>query len=75
MKVLVKRFASLRTDPHQEPQAVHLPAGATVLDLLATLGIDPDEIGILVVDGKRATFAQELKENDRVTCIPQIGGG
>lgn len=75
MKVLVKRFATLQKGPGREPLAVHLAAGATVNDVLATLGIDPDEIGVLVINGRRATFAQELQENDLLTCIPQIGGG
>ena len=39
------------------------------------LEISVDEVGILVVNKRDATFDQKLKENDVLTLIPVIGGG
>lgn len=75
MKVTVKHFGSLKQDPYHTPTEVMLASGATVEDLLAAIGIDKDDVGILVVSGKPATFGQQLRENDLVTLIPHIGGG
>lgn len=75
MKVIVKRFATLKQHADQGPVEVELAPGAVVSDLLSTLGITPDEVGILIVSGKQATFGQALKGNDLVTLIPPIGGG
>jgi len=75
MKVMVKHFASLKQDAGHGPMAVKLAPGATVGDLLSKLRIEQNEVGILIVSGKQATFGQKLKGNDLVTLIPHIGGG
>lgn len=75
MKVTVKHFATLKQDAGQTPIEVELDPGATVSDLLSKLGIEQDDVGILIVSGKQATFGQTLKGNDSVTLIPHIGGG
>ena len=75
MKVRVRYFASLRQEKGQAPMEVGLDPGATVGELLSELGIEQDQIGILIVSGKSATFGQKLNENDLVTLIPHIGGG
>lgn len=75
MKVIVKHFASLKQAAGRGYMAVELAPGAKVSELLVKIGIEQDEVGVLIVSGKQATFGQELKENDRVTFIPPIGGG
>lgn len=75
MKVIVKRFATLKPNADHGPIEIDLDPGAVVSDLLSTLGIAQDEVGILIVSGKQATFGQVLKGNDLVTLIPPIGGG
>ena len=75
MKVTVKHFATLKQDASQAPIEIELDPGATVSDLLSKLGIEQDDVGILVVSGKQGTFGQKLKGNDVVTLIPHIGGG
>jgi sulfur carrier protein ThiS len=54
---------------------VRLPAGARVSDLLAALGIGIDDVGVLMVNREDGRFDQELRDADRVTVIPLIGGG
>jgi sulfur carrier protein ThiS len=54
---------------------VRLPDGARVSDLLAALGIGIDDVGVLMVNREDGRFDQELRDADRVTVIPLIGGG
>lgn len=75
MKVTVNHYATLKRDAGPAPIEIELEPGATVSDLLSKLGIEQDDVGILIVSGKQATFGQILKGNDSVTLIPPIGGG
>jgi len=75
MKVTVKHLAKLRREGEKDFVEVESVSGATVVDLLSQLGIDQDDVGVLIVDGTQATFDQKLKDNSVVTIIPNIGGG
>jgi molybdopterin converting factor small subunit len=75
MKVTVKHLAKLRREGEKDFVEVESPPGATVVDLLSQLGMDQNDVGILMVDGAQATFDQKLKDNNVVTIIPNIGGG
>lgn len=75
MKVRVKHFASLKKGAENGPVTVEIPDGALISDLMSKIGIKQDDVGILMVSGKQATFGHPLKENDVVTFIPHIGGG
>jgi sulfur-carrier protein len=55
--------------------AVVLAAEATVRSLLTHLGIREQDVESVYVNGRGATFAQELFSGDRVTLLPPIGGG
>ena len=54
---------------------VRLPADATVSDLLSTLGILIDDVGVLMVNREDGRFDQQLHDGDRVAVIPPLGGG
>ncbi len=56
-------------------QHLALPAGSGIGDLLARLGLPEAEVGVLLVNGRDASFDQGLRDGDRVTIIPPIGGG
>lgn len=75
MKVRVKYFATLKPKANPGGEEVQLARGATVDDLLGILDIAQDDVGVLIVSGKQATFDQVLKADDLVTLIPHIGGG
>lgn len=74
MDVEVSLFESLK-DRRPEGGRVPLPTGARVSDLLAALGIAVADVGILMVNREDGRFDQELRDGDRVTVIPPIGGG
>ena len=75
MIVTVKHFSTLKKAVDQDPIEVELEPGATIIELLTQLGIEQNDVGILVVNGKQATFAQKLQDNGHITIIPHIGGG
>lgn len=75
MKVVVRHFFSLRRESAQGPREIELDPGALVCALLQKIEIDKDLVGVLIVNGKQATFSQKLNENDNVTIIPHIAGG
>ena len=74
MDVEVSLFESLK-DRRPAGGRVTLPTGARVSDLLAALGIAVADVGILMVNREDGRFDQELRDGDRVTVIPPIGGG
>jgi len=61
---------------NDEPK--HLPAGATVADLVATLGLGPRRVAVEVNREivMRATYASTvLNDGDTVEIIHFVGGG
>ena len=74
MEVLVKLYATLQRGRFAE-KAVELPSVAIMSDLLNRLDISPDDVSILMVNGRDASFKQELHQGDSITLIPPIGGG
>jgi sulfur carrier protein ThiS len=54
---------------------VQVPAGTTVTDLLAALGVERDRAGFVLVNGQRTPYDTELHGEDTVFIIPFLGGG
>ena len=75
MKVTVKLFAIQGENRDNASQAVILNYGASIQDLLESLDVSENDVGILMVNSRSATFAQTLYNGDIVTIIPSIGGG
>jgi molybdopterin converting factor small subunit len=48
---------------------------ATVADLLASLKVDPSEVGIVTVDGRQSTFDKLVPAGCRVCIFPFMFGG
>jgi sulfur carrier protein ThiS len=74
MEVDVSLFATFQSNRFHRSR-IQLPKGATVMDLLAKLAISADDVGVLIVNSRDATYRQRLADGDRVTLIPEIGGG
>jgi len=74
MKVKVKLFASLRTLGPDE-QALELPDGATIDDVVHILKI-PETIRLLkIVNGEHRPANHVLNEGDELALFPPIAGG
>jgi sulfur carrier protein ThiS len=74
VRVTVKLNATLR-DGRFETQARDLPDGSSLADLIADLGIAPDQAALRFVNGRHAELTDELHDGDTVALFPPIGGG
>jgi molybdopterin synthase sulfur carrier subunit len=74
MVVEVKLFASFRENRFKEKQMELVDAGSPA-DILAELNISTKLVGILLVNGRGASFDRKLAPNDVVAIFPAIGGG
>jgi len=74
MKVGVRLFSYFQKDRFIENR-IRLPESSRIIDLLIMLDINRDDVGILVVNNKDASFDYLFKEGDVLTLIPIIGGG
>ncbi len=74
MVVEVRLFATFRQNRFKIDQ-LQLPQKTTPADIITKLKIVPNEVGILLVNGKRAQEDQILSQNDVVSIFPMLGGG
>ena len=74
MKITVKLFAYFR-DNRFLTQEQDLPQGTTVQDIIAALAIDPDEVGVTMINSRHCKLKQAVEEGDQVAIFPKIGGG
>ncbi|MDR3421342.1 MAG: MoaD/ThiS family protein [Xanthobacteraceae bacterium] len=72
--ITVKLFASFRRGRFLEASRDY-PTGARVADVVADLGIEPGDIGMIFIDGKRADPDRVLSVGDRLALFPLLGGG
>lgn len=75
VEVEVRLYASLRRYRADNPLKVLLPAGSTVLDLLAGLGIPPAEVQTVFVNRRALAREAVLQDGDRVDLFPAVAGG
>ena len=78
MTVMVTFFADLRRflpRGADGPQRYTVPAGATVADLLAVIGVAPDAEVTAAVDGEQADRDAPLHEGAEVMLLSPMEGG
>ena len=88
MRIRVRLYARLRqqvsaailasTPVPEEPGSpleVSLPAGSTLADLMAHLGLPASSARIIFVNGVSRDLSHALAPNDEVGIFPAIGGG
>jgi molybdopterin converting factor small subunit len=79
MVLQVKLFATLRQfasgyDPHQGLALDVLP-GTTVAQVIRELGLPPEDVTLILVDGVHRQPDYALQGHERVAFFPPIGGG
>lgn len=74
MRIEMRLFATLR-EKHQKVFPMEITEGTEVATLIETLNISPNEIAILLVNGRNAKPDHILQEGDTVSLFPPIGGG
>lgn len=78
MKIEVRLYATLRAFIPEALNGillVNMSEDSTVEDLLSQIKIDKSEIHMLMINGASSSFAQILREGDRVGLFPPVGGG
>jgi molybdopterin converting factor small subunit len=74
MKITVKLFAYFRDGRFKEENREY-PEDTQVGQVVGGLGINQDEVGVLMINSRHCTFESTLKENDKLAIFPVIGGG
>jgi molybdopterin converting factor small subunit len=75
MSITVKCFATLNSFQPEDEENFPLQAGETVDGLIKRLGIAPDMVAVLFVNGVHAARDRVLSDGDRVSLFPAVGGG
>jgi len=74
MKVTVKLFAYFR-DSRFKIEVRELKIGTTVGNVVDSLHIEREEIGVAMINSRHTAFDTKLQENDILAIFPIIGGG
>jgi len=74
MVVEVRLFAGFREGRFKR-QAMELPEGACLRDVLGRLAIPEKEVSLPLVNGRHSPFDRALADDDVVALFPAIGGG
>ena len=72
MQIQVKITADLQK---VQTRNIELGDGSNAMHLIQQLGIPVEEVGVLSINGRQATFDQTLHAGDVVHIVPPIGGG
>jgi molybdopterin synthase sulfur carrier subunit len=74
MKVTIKLFAYFR-DSRFKTEDRELGEGTIVGDVVDSLHIGRDEVGVAMINSRHTTFETKLGENNILAIFPVIGGG
>ena len=79
MKLTVKLSTTLRDYvPDYVPETglqVEMPEGSTVAQLAQHLGLPPQDIKIVLVNGRPQQVDDLMRDGDRIAYFPAVGGG
>ena len=75
MSITLKCFASLSRFSPPDAEAYSIAPGETVASLVARLGIPPDDLKLVFVNGEHVGLDAVLNDGDRVGLFPAVGGG
>ncbi|MBM9536477.1 MoaD/ThiS family protein [Desulfobulbus alkaliphilus] len=74
MQLTVKLFAYFR-DNRFKQKVTDYPEGTTVEDIIRSLGIDLDEVGVTMINSRHCSLEQVPVDGDQLAIFPNIGGG
>jgi sulfur-carrier protein len=79
MQIEVRLFATLRRYKPEIKETgwimTEVTDGASIADLMETLGIPEDETKVIMRNFRQADLKDPLSDGDRVAFIPAVGGG
>lgn len=74
MKVKVKLFAYFRDNRFRE-EFKEFPDNMLVGEVVDGLGIDREEVGVLMINSRHCSFETQLQMDDILAIFPVVGGG
>lgn len=74
MKITVKLFAFFR-DNRFKVEEWEIGEGTTVGDIVDSLHIDREEVGVLMINSRHTDFSVHPADTDVLAIFPVIGGG
>ena len=75
MRIRLKLMGVLRSKA-PDGDALELPEGATIDDVLAALEIAPDSVQVYTVNGQlERDRSRQLAADDELSVLPPVGGG
>jgi sulfur carrier protein ThiS len=74
MQLTVKLFAYFR-DNRFKQQVMEYPDGTTVEDIILSVGVPMDEVGVTMINSRHCELQQMPREGDQLAIFPAIGGG
>ena len=74
LRITVKLFAYFR-DNRFKIEEREIGEGTTVGDIVDSVGIDRQEVGVLMIHSRHAVFDRQLADGDVLAIFPLIGGG
>ncbi len=74
MRFTVKLFAYFR-DNRFRAEVREYPEGTTVAEVIRSLSIDLEEVGVTMINSRHCTLDQVPAEGDQLAIFPAIGGG
>lgn len=74
MKITVKLFAYFR-DNRFNIEEREVKQGTSVGDIVDSLDIDREEVGVLMINHRHTQFEVEPQKGDILAIFPVVGGG
>lgn len=74
MELTVRLFADFRKNRFVEERRTYSDT-ATVTEIVISLGIDPEEVGIVMVDRRKSDMNANLSDGQTLALFPVVGGG
>ena len=74
MQVTIKLFAYFRDNRFRE-EVQEIAVDTQVGDIVDGLGIDREEVGVLMRNSRHCSFETTLNPNDILAIFPVVGGG
>ena len=75
MEITVKLFAYFRDGRFKEAASCFFDEGTTPQEVITSLGIDMDDVGVIMVNNRHADSDSCLQQDDVLAVFPKIGGG
>ncbi len=80
MKIEIRLLTQLKPylpnpDIAGDTQIIDLKNDATIKDVMMELGIPLDMPKVIMLNEKQGNLDDDLKEGDRITVFPPVGGG